>query len=371
MDSQSLWLRLSRMPGATIQNLQLSLDAFGSIDALFGASHAQLEKIFPAQAALVEALCCEGHPDKLEHDLEWLGQDNNYLVPFTDDRYPPLLLQGSGAPACLFVTGDINALYLPQLAVVGSRNPSASGKDNARAFASALAGSGLTITSGLAQGIDAVAHEAAIAAGGKTIAVMGTGLQRVYPSSNRDLAHAVAEHGALVSEFPLDAPPRRENFPRRNRIIAALSLGTLVVEAAVKSGSLITARQAGENGREVFAIPGSIHSALAKGCHRLIKQGAKLVETANDIIEELEPMVAVLRQQVQEQERQAVAVPREFAELLDIIGYDPVDIDQLVERSGLTPDVISSMLLKMELEGVVETGPGGKYQRSVHGMATH
>ncbi|MDX5150974.1 MAG: DNA-processing protein DprA [Acidiferrobacterales bacterium] len=371
MDSQSLWLRLSRMPGATIQNLQLVLDSFESIEALFGASRAQLENIFPARAALVEALCSEDHAEKLEQDFEWLQHDNNYLVPFTDDRYPPLLLQSSGAPACLFVTGDINALCLPQLAVVGSRNPSASGKDNARAFTSVLAGSGLAITSGLAQGIDAVAHEAAIAAGGKTIAVMGTGLQRVYPSANRDLAHAVAGHGALVSEFPLDAPPRRENFPRRNRVIAALSLGTLVVEAAVKSGSLITARLAGENGREVFAIPGSIHSALAKGCHRLIKQGAKLVETANDVIEELEPMVGVLRQQVQKQGKQAQAVPPEFAELLDIIGYDPVDINQLVERSGLTAEVISSMLLKMELEGVVETGPGGKYQRSVNVVATH
>jgi len=371
MDSLSFWLRLSRMPGATIQNLQLLLNAFGNIEALFGASRAQLEQVLPGQANLIDALCRERHPDGLQQDLDWLQQDNNYLVPFTDDRYPPLLLQGNGAPACLFVTGDIDALCLPQLAIVGSRNPSASGKENASAFTSALVGSGLAITSGLAQGIDAVAHEAAISAGGKTIAVMGTGLQRVYPSANRNLAHAVAEHGALVSEFPLDAPPRRENFPRRNRIIAALSLGTLVVEAAVKSGSLITARLAGDYGREVFAIPGSIHSALSKGCHRLIKQGAKLVETANDIIEELGPMVGAMRQQVPEKVRPGKEVPREFAALLEIIGYDPVDIDQLVERSGLTADVISSMLLKMELEGVVETGPGGKYQRSVNEVATH
>ena len=371
MDSQSLWLRLSRMPGATIQNLQLLFNYFDSIEALFDTSRAQLEKILPGQAPLVEALVSEGDHNKLEQDLEWLQQENNYLVPYTDVRYPPLLLQGDGAPACLFVTGDLGALSLPQLAVVGSRNPSASGMENARAFTSALVESGLAITSGLAQGIDAVAHEAAIATGGKTVAVMGTGLQRVYPAANRELAHAVAEHGALISEFPLDAPPRRENFPRRNRIIAALSLGTLVVEAAVKSGSLITARLAGENGREVFAIPGSIHSALAKGCHRLIKQGVKLVETANDIIEELEPMVGALRQQVQEQEGEQKLVASEFSELLEIIGYDPVDIDQLVERSGLTADVISSMLLKMELEGVVETGPGGRYQRSVNVVATH
>lgn len=371
MDSQSLWLRLSRMPGATIQNLQPLLKSFGSIEAAFDASRAQLEKVLPAQENFISALLEKGDSYLLGHDLEWLHQGNNHLIPFTDDRYPPLLSQSHGAPISIFVTGDIDSLCLPQLAIVGSRNPSASGVENAWAFTSALVQSGLAITSGLAQGIDAVAHEAAIAAGGKTIAVMGTGLKRVYPAANRELAHEVAMHGALVSEFPLDAPPRRENFPRRNRIIAALSLGTLVVEAAVKSGSLITARLAGDSGREVFAIPGSIHSALAKGCHRLIRQGAKLVETANDIVEELEPMVGALRQQVQEPGKPPQTVATEFSELLEIIGYDPVDINQLVERSGLTAEVISSMLLKMELEGVVETGPGGKYQRRIHGVATH
>jgi DNA processing protein len=371
MDNHSLWLRLSRMPGSTIQNIQSLLYFFGEIEAVFEADRKQLENILPAQGKLVDALLGEGDPDKLAQDLEWLQQENNHLVPFTDDQYPPLLLQTGGAPASLFVTGDVSALCLPQIAIVGSRNPSAGGVENARAFAASLVNSGLVITSGLAQGIDSAAHEAAVTAGGKTIAVMGTGLQRVYPAANRDLAHAVAEQGALVSEFPLDAPPRRENFPQRNRIIAGLALGTLVIEAAVKSGSLITARLAGESGREVFAVPGSIHSALAKGCHRLIKQGAKLVETANDIIEELEPMVGALRQQAQAPEAPQSAIAAEFSDLLDIIGYDPVDINQLVERSGLTTDVISSMLLKMELEGVVETDPGGRYLRSIRGMATH
>ena len=371
MDSPSLWLRLSRMPGATIQNLQLLLDSFGSIEPVFDASRAQLESHLPNQPRFIEALLSASETEPLERDLEWLQQEHNHLIPFTDERYPGLLLQTEGAPASLFVTGDPNVLRFPQLAIVGSRNPTVGGEENARAFATALVRSGLVITSGLAQGIDAAAHEAAIAAGGKTVAVMGTGLCRVYPAANRELAHAVADNGALVSEFPLDAPPRREHFPRRNRIIASLSVGTLVVEAAVKSGSLITARLAGENGREVFAIPGSIHSALAKGCHRLIKQGAKLVETANDIIEELEPMVGALRQRELVEEEQPNRVHPEFSELLSIIGYDPVDINQLVERSGLTTDVISSMLLKMELEGVVETGPGGKYQRSVNVVATH
>jgi len=371
MDSQSLWLRLSRMPGATIQNLQLLIDSFGSIEAVFDASRTQLESQLPSQQRFIEALQGVAETDSLKRDLEWLQQPQNYLIPFTDERYPGLLLQTEGAPASLFVTGDVDVLRFPQLAIVGSRNPTVGGEENARAFSAALARSGLVITSGLAQGIDAAAHDAAIAAGGKTVAVMGTGLRRVYPAANRALAHAIADHGALVSEFPLDAPPRREHFPQRNRIIAALSVGTLVVEAAVKSGSLITARLAGENGREVFAIPGSIHSALAKGCHRLIKQGAKLVETANDIIEELEPMVGALRQQELVEEEQPEKVHPEFSELLRIIGYDPVDINQLVERSGLTTDVISSMLLKMELEGVVETGPGGMYQRRNHGVATH
>ena len=371
MDSQSLWLRLSRMPGATIQNLQLLLDTFSSIEAVFDASRAQLEPVLPDQERFIEALLDKSEAASLEQDLEWLQQEHNHLLPFTDERYPELLLQSVGAPATLFVTGDVNVLRFPQLAVVGSRNPTVGGEENARAFSAAFVRSGMVITSGLAQGIDAAAHEAAITAGGKTVAVMGTGLRRVYPAANRELAHAIAAHGALVSEFPLDTPPRRENFPRRNRIIAALSLGTLVVEAAVKSGSLITARLAGEYGREVFAIPGSIHSALAKGCHRLIRQGAKLVETAGDVLEELGPIIGALRQQEFAEENKPGKAPAEFSELLRIIGYDPVDINQLVERSGLTADVISSMLLKMELEGVVETDPGGRYQRRVHGVSTH
>jgi len=359
------------MPMATIQNVQILLNAFKSIDAVFAASADDIERELPTATRLVEALSKPDSTELIERDLEWLEQENNFLIPFTDPRYPSLLLQTDGAPASLYVTGDVEALALPQIAVVGSRNPTAGGTENAKAFASILARSGLTITSGLAKGIDAAAHGSAIASGGKTVAVTGTGLNRVYPSAHRELAHEIAGNGALVSEFPLDTPPRRENFPRRNRIIAALSVGTLVVEAAIKSGSLITARLAGEYGREVFAIPGSIHSALSKGSHRLIQQGAKLVETTDDILDELGPMVTAVRQLDQKGQTQTFVSSSEFDEMLEMIGFDPVDINQLIERTGLTADVISSMLLRMELDGVIETGPGGRYQRTIRVLATH
>jgi len=364
MDDLIPWLRLSRMPGATIQTISALLDTFGSVDQLFTAARADLAQILSDQHPLLNALATEPDSALLEADLQWLADPLNHLVPFDSPEYPPLLLEMSGAPTSLFVRGDVDSLSLPQLAIVGSRNPSAGGVENARAFAESLARSGITITSGLAQGIDSTAHRGAINGGGKTVAVMGTGLTRVYPAANRGLAHDIVESGALVSEFPLDAPPRREHFPQRNRIIAGLSLGTLVIEAAVKSGSLITARLAAESGREVFALPGSIHNPLAKGCHRLIKQGAKLVETAADIAEELGPMVGALRQTLQQPSvEQPVPVNREFVPLLQVMGFDPVDIDLLVERSGLTADVISSMLLRMELDGIVESAPSGTYQR--------
>jgi len=364
MDDLIPWLRLSRMPGATIQTIGSLLDSLDSVADIFTATRGDLAQALSEHHPLLKALAAGPGSAMLESDLEWLADPLNHLVPFTSPDYPPLLLEMPGAPTSLFVRGDVDCLSMPQLALVGSRNPSAGGVDNALAFAESLARSGLCITSGLAQGIDSAAHRGAIAGGSKTIAVMGTGLTRVYPAVNRQLAHAIVEHGALVSEFPLDAPPRREHFPQRNRIIAGLSLGTLVIEAAVQSGSLITARLAAEGGREVFALPGSIHSPLAKGCHRLIKQGAKLVETAADIVEELGPMVGVLHQLLPSSSAgQPATVDREFQPLLQAMGFDPVDIDLLVERSGLTPEVISSMLLRMELDGIVESAPGGTYQR--------
>ena len=252
---------------------------------------------------------------------------------------------------------------MPQLAIVGSRNPTPAGAENARAFARALAGSGLTITSGFALGIDAAAHRGALEGNGGTVAVVGTGVDRVYPARHHQLAHQIADRGVIVSEYPLGTAPLRENFPRRNRIISGRSLGALVVEAALRSGSLITARLASEQGREVFAIPGSIHSPLSKGCHQLIRQGAKLVETAGDVIEELAALVGSLRE-VSEASCETSSVPGEETNpLLEYLGYDPIDIDTLVERSGLTPEAISSMLLSMELAGEVQTCAGGKYQR--------
>jgi DNA processing protein len=261
------------------------------------------------------------------------------------------------------VQGDRALLARPQLAVVGSRNPTPVGRQNATAFARALAQAGLGITSGLALGIDTAAHQGALDAGGTTLAVAGTGLDRVYPPRNRALAHAIAARGALVSEFAVGAGPRAEHFPRRNRLISGMSLGVLVVEAALQSGSLITARLAGEQGREVFALPGSIHSPLARGCHALIRQGAKLVETAQHILEELGPLARAATTAAAPDRRLVPGLAPLEAQLLECLGYEATHIDALIERSGLTPDAVSSILLALELRGVVLAGPAG-YQRA-------
>ena len=297
----------------------------------------------------------------------WLQDDNHHLVRPGDDAYPELLARIPGPPAQLYVNGDPEILHLPALAIVGSRNPTAGGAQNAFEFARHLGAMGFCIVSGLAQGIDAAAHRGALAAGGTTIAFLGHGIDRVYPAANRELAREIARHGALVSEFPLGAPPNRAFFPQRNRLISGLSLGTLVVEAARRSGSLITARLAAEQGREVFAIPGSIHNPLSRGCHQLIRQGAKLVEAADDIVAELAPLAGHLLQTIDEPSSQDQAAVRggepdeEYVKLLDAIGHDPVSTDELVERSGLTIDQVSSMLLILELEGKIEKLSGGRY----------
>ncbi|MEE8512218.1 MAG: DNA-processing protein DprA, partial [Acidiferrobacterales bacterium] len=293
-----------------------------------------------------------------------LAQAGHHILTFADADYPRLLREIAQPPILLFIAGDKNILARAQLAVVGSRNPTPGGVANAKALAGTLARAGLAITSGLALGIDGAAHRGALDAGGRSIAVLGTGIDQIYPARHRDLASQIAANGAMISEFPLGTPPKAENFPRRNRIISGLSLGTLVVEAAVQSGSLITARFALEQGREVFAVPGSIHSPQARGCHALIRQGAKLVETAQDIIEELGSLAQWVKQ-TREENRDITATPENprIAELLRHIGYDPVSIDMLVERSGLTAEYISSMLLEMELKGIVEPCPGGTYMR--------
>jgi DNA processing protein len=306
---------------------------------------------------------------KVEQDLQWLDEyPSRYILVQSEKHYPELLEEIHDPPPLLYLQGDINLLSQWQLAIVGSRNPSESGRQLAYDFSHHLAQVGLCITSGLAMGIDAAAHQGALAAGGKTIAVVGTGLDRVYPAKHRELAHDIAANGLLVSEFPLGTLPKAENFPRRNRIISALTLGTLVIEAALKSGSLITARMAMEQGRDVFAIPGSIHNPLAKGCHKLIREGAKLVETTQDILEELGPLAMAQAEAalngVEEHQEQEKSNDPEYQLLLDKLGFDPITIDELIQRCGLTAEEVSSMLLLLELKGQVESLAGGRYVRT-------
>lgn len=359
------WLRFLRLPGVGARRRLELLKYFGSLDALFGSARGQLERLLADAPAALQALRAAPDDKQLDADLAWFGEPSRHLVTWFDADYPSLLREIPDPPAALFVMGERRLLMQPQLAMVGSRNASAGGRENAQAFARELAHAGLVITSGLALGVDGAAHRGALEAGAPTVAVMGTGLDRVYPARHRELAHDIAAHGALVSEFPFGTPPRPENFPIRNRIVSGLSLGVLVVEAAERSGALITARLASEQGREVFAIPGSIHSPLSRGCHRLIRQGAKLVETARDILEELGPLASlVLPQAVPANSSYAAeTLPAPAQQLLACLGHDPVTVDALVERSGLTADTVSSMLLLLELHGLVASGPGGSYQR--------
>jgi len=372
-DQQDLryWLALHRTPQIGTQRFHKLLASYGTPAEVF---HAQPEGLRAAGIAPA-SIDYLRQPDweAVDRDMEWLSQPGNHVVRFQDAAYPPLLKQIADPPVLLFVRGDTDYLAQPQLAIVGSRNPTHSGQALAREFAAHLASFGLTITSGLATGVDGAAHRGAIEAGGATLAVSGTGPDRVYPARHRDLAHQVAENGALVTEFPPGTAPLAANFPRRNRIISGLSLGTLVVEAALRSGSLITARSALEQGREVFAIPGSIHNPLARGCHALIREGAKLVETGDHILEELAAQITALVAPDDHragaaasigQPREPGELPSEYRQLLELIEYEAVSVDQLVERSGLTPEEVSSMLLVLELDGHLVSGAGGRYSRA-------
>ena len=365
------WLILIRAPGIGAARLRSLIESFGSADAAVSAGRQALTRQGLSKASIDGVLA----PDEsaIAADLRWLAAPGHHLLTWDSDDYPPQLRDSDRPPAALFVDGDPGVLWLPQIAIVGSRNATRGGLDNARVFGAAIAGHGLTVTSGLALGVDGAAHAAALDAGGYTVAVAATGLDRVYPARHQELAERIRRQGAIVSEFPPVTEPRPAHFPARNRIIAGLATGTLVVEASVNSGSLITARHAMEQNREVFAIPGSIHNPLARGCHRLIRDGAKLVETASDLLDELG--VAV-RQQIDEGRRRLApatadaaeqsplpAVDPEYRRLLDVMGHDPVTIDQLVPATGLTVEVVSSMLLILELDGRVESGPGGTYCR--------
>ncbi|MDJ0794482.1 MAG: DNA-processing protein DprA [Woeseiaceae bacterium] len=350
-DHHRAWLVLAHAY-VRVGELQTLLDTFGDVGDVAAQSRSKL-----IATGLADEKCAAiVAPDEnaIDKACAWLDNEGHHLVTWGSDDYPEMLGQIPGPPLALYVNGNVDALHLPSLAIVGSRNPTQGGRRNAHDFAQHLASGGLGVTSGMAQGIDAAAHEGALDAGGKTVAFLGTGIDRVYPPVNRSLAHAIAEHGALVSEYPLGSPPEKWHFPERNRLISGLSLGTLVVEAARRSGSLITARLAAEQGREVFALPGSIHNALSRGCHELIRQGAKLVETADDILAELGQLAGRLR---------PAADDADYETLREALSHDPVGIDELGKQSGLTIDQLSSMLLILELHGEVESFPGGRYAK--------
>ncbi len=374
MDEQNLnltseteaWLLLSQAPGIGSRYFQRLLGRFGEAGRALQAPRQQLSDLGIPQKSIDSLKQMQS--ESIAPTLEWLAKPGHRLITLADENYPELLRRIDDPPPVLYLIGNPELLHHPQLAIVGSRNPTPTGLDNAREFARVLASAGLAITSGLAIGIDGAAHQGALS-GGDTLAVLGTGPDRIYPAAHRDLAHRIAEKGLLISEFPPGTPARAENFPRRNRLISGLSLGTLVVEAAPQSGSLITARLALEQGREVFAIPGSIHNPLARGCHALIRQGAKLVESAQDIVEELGSLLGSLAPLENARETphpsgSSCLDDPDYRHLLDALGYDPVSIDELIARTGLTAEVVSSMLLVLELEGHVSSAVGGRYSRT-------
>lgn len=358
-DSLKNWLYLRHTPGVGSRTCHTLLNAFGSIDAIFNASHKQLAAV-AIKPEIISALNNQQKPD-ISADLNWSLEDNHHIITFFDEPYPARLKDLIDAPPILYVRGDLDYLAQPQLAMVGSRNPSAAGRNTAKEFAHHLSNAGITITSGLANGIDGASHEGALQGLAGTIAVLAHGLDIVYPGNHQKLAQDITQHGAVISEMPIGTQPLPGLFPRRNRIISALSLGTLVVEAALKSGSLITARLAMEQNREVFAIPGSIHNPMARGCHQLIRQGAKLVETASDILEELCISTGNTLSSQPKPEKNIPDNAKDSLQTLDpdhqkllkCLAYEPSSIDELVVSSNFSAAEVASMLLILELEGIV------------------
>jgi DNA processing protein len=355
------WIRLEQASGVGCRTARLLLDAFASPAAILSAGRAALAAHVPsAQAA---ALCAPITPeltDQIARTQAWLSEPHHHIVTLHDADYPEALRNIPDPPLLLYIKGRRALLSAPMIAVVGSRNASTQGKANAEGFAEALTRAGLCVVSGMALGIDTAAHEGALRGGGSTIAVIGTGPDRVYPARNRALAHRIAMEGCIVSEYALGTPPVASNFPRRNRIISGMAAGVLVVEAAAQSGSLITAQMAAEQGREVFALPGSIHSALAKGCHQLIREGALLVETVDEVLEAMR--VSPLAR--------PVASPVHGgndgtgnAALLAALGHDPVEPDALLDRLDLDAGALAGELLALELAGLLERLPDGRVQR--------
>lgn len=368
MDELACWLALARAPASNRLKIEL-LRRFIDVRTLF-LHAAEIAAIPGISERLVDYLRCPDHR-RLAADRAWLETSGCRVVARGDSAYPPMLAETDDAPVVLFARGAEDALAWPQVAVVGSRNPSPAGVEHAAMFSGALARLGFAVTSGLAVGIDAASHAAALDAGGTTIAVAGNGLDRIYPVRNTRLAERIESRGAIVSEFPPGVPPLAANFPRRNRLISGMSLGVLVVEAALRSGSLITARLAAEQGREVFAVPGSIDNPMSRGCHRLISEGAKLVESVADIVGELGVMLETndacldskhcARTDSTRAEKESTD---EEQTLLRALGRDPASVDKLVERTGLTAEKVSSILLALEIDGCVASAPGGLYSRT-------
>lgn len=369
------WLRLLMTPGVGPLSARRLLAAFGSPQAIFDAGPPARRAVLGRADIAALSAVPEGLEAELDLSWQWLhapassngGTPERAILTLADPRYPAALLDAADPPLLLFAQGDLRLLGAPSVAIVGSRHATVQGEENARAFAETLAQAGVTVVSGLARGIDAAAHEGALAAG-STIAVLGTGMLHIYPKAHTALAQRIAQRGLLVSEFLLDTPPLRPNFPKRNRVVAALSRGTLVVEAAVQSGSLITARLAAEMGREVLAIPGSIHAPQARGCHALIKQGAKLVETAQDVIEELRmdlpatphPAMAA---DLGGQAHALADIVADHDPVLAALGFDPVSQEALSARTGMGPADLGVRLLELELLGEVARLPGQLFQR--------
>lgn len=369
-DELSAWLRLSLEPDLGPSLAYALLSALGEPAQIYARRAAELMRHVPQNLAVQLASEPPAEiAEKIEAALRWVDEPGRYLLTLADPGYPRQLLTIADPPLLLYVAGDPAQLSKPGLAVVGARNATPGGAENARAFSRHLAAQGWSVVSGLALGIDGAAHEGALAAGAQgagTTAVMGTGIDRIYPAAHRDLAHRIAVQGALVSELPLGTPVRPFNFPRRNRLVAGLSRGVLVVEAARQSGSLITARLAAESGREVFAIPGSIHSPLSRGCHALIRQGAKLVETAQDITDELglpdpgaRPAPAAAPP--------AAATDAPGHPLLHALGHDPLHLDALQARTGLDTATLQAQLLELELAGHIARLDDGRFQQLASG----
>jgi DNA processing protein len=361
---KALWISLGNIHGIGPQTFCQLLRSFGTPSQIYSATYTQLKQLTSDNIA---ATITQGADENsLADSLTWLSQPNNHLITLADAEYPKSLLEITDPPPFLYAKGRLDLLNQPSIAVVGTRNASVQGEKNAEAFAYDLCGYGLCIVSGLALGIDGAAHRGALKAKGGTIAVVGTGLDIVYPAKHRNLAHQIAENGLIISEFSLGTPSKPQNFPKRNRIISGLSLGCLVVEANLQSGSQITARLAAEQGREIFAIPGSIHSPMSKGCHQLIKQGAKLVDCTQDIVEELKLQAISVAKPLHSNakvEANNHSDDTSGSNLLDAMGFEAISLEHLVSISGLTVSEVSSMLMILELEGKVASLTGGQYQK--------